>query len=42
MSSFSDDLYQKLINKGMSEEEIDTAIQQKKREFGGFGKPSAG
>lgn len=36
MSSFSEDLYQTLIKEGMSEEEIETAIKQKKREFGGF------
>ena len=36
MSSYSEDLYQALIKEGMSEEEIETAIKQKKREFGGF------
>ena len=36
MSSYSDDLYQSMINEGMSEEEIESAIKQKKREFGGF------
>ena len=36
MSSFSEDLYQTLIKEGMSEKEIETAINQKKREFGGF------
>ncbi len=36
MSSFSEDLYQTLITEGMSEEEIEVAIKQKKREFGGF------
>ena len=36
MSYFSEDLFQTLIKEGMSEEEIETAINQKKREFGGF------
>jgi ssDNA-binding replication factor A large subunit len=36
MSSFSEDLYQTLIKEGMSEEEIEKAIKQKKTEFGGF------
>ncbi|TFG24945.1 MAG: hypothetical protein EU533_01645 [Promethearchaeota archaeon] len=36
MSSYSEDLHQALIKEGMSEEEIENAIKQKKREFGGF------
>ena len=36
MSSFSEDLYQTLIKEGLSKEEIQTALTQKKREFGGF------
>lgn len=36
MSSYSEDLYQALIKEGMSEGEIETAIKQKKQEFGGF------
>lgn len=36
MSSFVEEIYQKLLNSGLSEQELDEQLERKAKEFGGF------